>query len=197
MVLSKVFVIVFKKLVKASKTTQRKLADEIGVDESRISNWVAFKDPLSEELLLKLSKLLGVTLQDLKDSRPEPRHVKSFQDRLAGQKEPGWILGEGRTESDLEIWRRRAQAAEEKIAALQEGLRGLLRLSSSMALPPEPAPAAKLEGVSSKIIAVEGEASMPDAEEAASQIQESPPKPEAVAPSARKRSRDSGAGKAS
>lgn len=101
---------------KSQGLTQRQLGEKLGLSHQYVSQHERELGKPSEEFLQKTAELMGVTYKEL-------------------MSEDAQALRETGPESDVEIWRRRAQAAEKKLADLRSGLRHLIQVSSDTPLP--------------------------------------------------------------
>jgi transcriptional regulator with XRE-family HTH domain len=106
------------------------VAAKLGLSSGAVVNWIAGDNQARGGNLRKLAELLGVTPAWLlgKEDEPSPGRV------------PWTFRGIADIEEELAMWKRRAQEAEKRLAALQAGLRTLPGVGSSSAPPAPEAP---------------------------------------------------------
>jgi transcriptional regulator with XRE-family HTH domain len=105
-----------ERLQKASKDAgfekQKTLADRVGVTQAAVSKWQSGTIPDGARLQ-KLAKALGVTADWLLGSEGD---------------NPSGVMDDRCPQNpDLEIWRRRAKEAEQKLAEMKNSLREILK----------------------------------------------------------------------
>lgn len=61
----------FKKLLQVCKITQTKLASDLGVSQQLVSGWITGKCQPQIEMIVKLSKILNHSIEDIVQSFSE------------------------------------------------------------------------------------------------------------------------------